>query len=369
MRRNQHRRPQWGTKTKRVRNGIIGLLAVVLIVLLPPVYLAKNWGNFARPLPEFLRFLLVCIVWVAVLYLLGWALFRLLLHHAKKQAPFTGRANMYEDALNALDRIAGGDYTVAVEVDERFRYSALGDKVNHLARQLSSMEQMRQDFVSNVSHEIQSPLTSIAGFAELLKKEELSREQSLHYIEVIQSEAARMSKLSDSLLRLSMLEGDGAPCNPGPFRLDKQIENVLLSHEPQWAAKQLQLNVQLQPVTYNGDEELLLQVWQNLLQNGIKFTPAGGGLTLQLGNRNGAITFALRDTGVGISEEDVVHIFERFYKVDKARERALGGNGLGLPLAKRIVELHKGQIWAESKKGHGSTFHVVLPTAPNAETP
>lgn len=339
----------------------ITLLVLLFALLLPPIYLA----GLVQPLlswPAFWVRVLVCALWLVILYFIFWILF-LVVRRRREEFARQRVYNMFDEALDALDRIAQGDYDVLVEENTRYHYNELGVKINNLAKQLSSMEQMRQDFVSNVSHEIRSPLTSITGFAQLLKKDGLSESERLHYVEVIQNETERMSKLSDSLLRLSMLDSDAACLNPTTFRLDRQVQSVLLAQEPQWAGKEIELDIELEEVSCMADEELLLQVWQNLLQNAVKFTPQGGHIRVCLKQAGADAAFTIKDDGIGISSEDLVHIFERFYKVDKARDRQMGGNGLGLPLAKRIAELHGGQIRVESTPGSGTTFTVMVPLA------
>lgn len=335
------------------------LLLINAILFLPQLYFFEKVIALTS-WPVLWSRLVVCLVWTSLVLFILWLLYTV----AHWQKPYHNHWNMFDTILDSLDRIAQGDYNVFVQKDNHHTYNELGEKINHLAKELSNMEQMRQSFVSNVSHEIQSPLTSIAGFAQLLRKAELTVEERQHYLDVIQSETARMSKLSDSLLRLSMLDSDGPSLNPGLFRLDKQVKSVLLAQEPQWAAKDLELDVNLAELTYVGDEELLLQVWQNLLQNAIKFTPNGGHIYVALEQDGHHIRFTIQDDGMGISAEDMIHIFERFYKVDKARDRKMGGNGLGLSLVKRIIELHQGKIEVKSDGQKGTAFTVSLPPMP-----
>jgi signal transduction histidine kinase len=265
------------------------------------------------------------------------------------------------EAIAAMNRIARGDFSVLIPVERYSPFSDLAESVNKMARELGTMEGLRQDFISNVSHEIQSPLTSISGFAALLRDDALPREQREHYINVIEAEARRLSKLSDNLLRLSALESGAQPLNLKPFSLDGQIQNAVLMLEPQWLAKDLELSLSLEKIAFDGDEGLLGQVWINLIQNAIKFTPDRGQIGVALAREGGAAVCRVTDTGVGISEEDQMRVFERFYKADKARDRSLGGNGLGLSIAKKIVELHGGSITVESRVGEGSIFTVSLP--------
>lgn len=270
--------------------------------------------------------------------------------------------NMFlSSTMDAMSRIAHGDFNIFIPVEEEGPFSKIAESVNEMARGLSSMEQLRQDFISNVSHEIQSPLTSISGFAALLKNPGLSDELREHYIDIIETESNRLSKLSANLLKLSSLESDAIPMAPREYRLDKQLESTVLMLEPQWSEKNLNPCVELPKISFFGDEELLSQVWINLLHNAIKFTPEGGefGITLTSGEKE--ITCAVYDNGIGIPQEDQLHIFERFYKVDKSRDRSLGGNGLGLSLVKKIVDLHGGAISLQSEAGQGTVFTVTLP--------
>lgn len=263
--------------------------------------------------------------------------------------------------LNAMTRIAQGDFDVFIDTHYDCPNNDIVEGINKIAKELGSMEQLRQDFISNVSHEIQSPLTSISGFAALLKNNALTPEQKNHYLGIIEAESKRLSALSANLLKLSALETGGEPLSFIEFRLDKQLEEVALMLEPQWSAKHIEMEVDLERLTIQGDKGLLSQVWVNILHNAVKFTPEGGVIRVILKSNQTNVCCRITDTGIGIAPEDQIHIFERFYKVDKSRKRALGGNGLGLSLAKKIVELHDGQIVQQSEIGKGTTFTITLP--------
>jgi signal transduction histidine kinase len=163
------------------------------------------------------------------------------------------------------------------------------------------------------------------------------------------------------LLKLAALESEHANFEPKTYRLDKQIRNLILACEPQWTDKGLDMDISLEELEITADEDLLSQVWINLIHNSIKFTPQGGRVQIDLRRQDDDIEFRITDTGVGISEEDRPRIFERFYKADKSRTRSNGGSGLGLSIAKKIVEMHKGGINVESRLGAGTTFTVSLP--------
>ncbi|MDR3575675.1 MAG: HAMP domain-containing sensor histidine kinase [Anaerolineaceae bacterium] len=265
--------------------------------------------------------------------------------------------------IEAIERIAKGDFSVRLDdsVAKVTPVNELVRSVNNMALELSQMENLRQEFISNVSHEIQSPLTSIRGFALALQDERLGPQERRHYLDIIAAESTRLSRITDNLLRLASLESEQVKFEPSSYRLDKQIRSLILACEPQWSEKDLDMDVALDEIAIHADEDLLSQVWINLIHNSIKFTPQGGRLQARLRQADGKIEFQICDSGIGIAEEDIPHIFERFYKADKARERSKGGSGLGLSIAQKIIELHHGSMAVQSKLGEGSTFTVYLP--------
>ena len=273
-----------------------------------------------------------------------------------------------KEIKNALAKISEGDFNVNINVEpylnNRYRSKMiidLVDKINVMARELKGMENMQDDFISGVSHEIQTPLTSIRGFISLLKKENLDNTKRLRYIEIIEAETIRLSKLSDNLLRLSALNSEYASFQPKEYLLNKQIKNVVLMMEPQWSAKHIEISVDETPVYINADEDLLGQVWINLIQNSIKFTPDGGDINIIISKNERFIYFSIHDNGIGMTDESILHIFERFYMADKSRNRSLGGNGLGLAIVKKIIDMHNGKIEVDSKIGQGTIFRIILP--------
>ncbi|WP_019004781.1 sensor histidine kinase [Cohnella laeviribosi] len=269
----------------------------------------------------------------------------------------------FQILIDAFRRISSGDFHIRLNPPGRIGhpFNQLVRSINEMAENLKNMEEMRQEFISNVSHEIQSPLTSIGGFAKVLKNDAISREQALHYLDIIERESERLSKLSDNMLRLASLDSDRHPFRPEAFRLDKQIRLLILACEPQWTEKELELNADLEPVVIEADQDLLSQVWVNLLHNAIKFTPAGGSIDVGIRREGDAVEVTVSDTGIGITEEDKLHMFERFYKADKSRTAAAGGSGLGLTIASKIVGMHRGSIEASGKPGEGTVMRVKLP--------
>ena len=278
---------------------------------------------------------------------------------------WTPEMNVFGSIIEAMQKIAKGDFNI--QLDNTFRenepVSMLVKSVNTMAMELNQMETMRQEFISNVSHEIQSPLTSIRGFAQALDNDQLSPGERHHYLSIIQNESTRLSRITEDLLKLASLESEQLKFEPKPYRLDKQIRDLILACEPQWADKGIDMDVSLEEAEITADQDLLSRVWINLIHNSIKFTPDGGRIYADLRRQDGNIEFRITDTGIGIAEEDQSHVFERFFKADKSRERAKGGSGLGLAIAKKIIDVHHGAIGVESTLGAGTTFTVSLPMA------
>ena len=270
---------------------------------------------------------------------------------------------VFEPIIEAMGRIAKGDFQVRLNpgAGANAFTSVLAKSVNQMAEELNQMEHMRQEFISNVSHEIQSPLTSIRGFARALHDEHLSAEERQHYLGIIETESRRLSRMTDNMLKLASLEAKHVRIELKPYRLDKQIRTLILACEPQWMSKTIEMDVTLEEVLIDADEDLLSQVWSNLLHNSIKFTPEGGRVCVEVQRLGSRIECKVTDTGIGIPEEAQARIFERFYKADKSRERAREGSGLGLAIARKIVELHRGTIGVVSQPGVGTSIIVSLP--------
>ncbi len=276
---------------------------------------------------------------------------------------WTPEMNLFVPIIEALERIAAGDFSVRLEnqFQDNSMVGELTSSVNKMALELNQMENMRQEFISNVSHEIQSPLTSIRGFAQALENDQLTAGERHHYLSIIEDESRRLSRITEDLLRLASLESEHLKFEPKTYRLDQQIRKLILACEPQWRDKHINMDVALDELEIAADEDLLSQVWINLINNAIKFTPQAGSVKVALHPRGDQVEFRISDTGIGISEEELPHVFERFYKADKSRTRSKEGSGLGLSIVQKIIDLHKGTIEVESSLGHGTTFIVSLP--------
>ncbi|WP_248925065.1 sensor histidine kinase [Paenibacillus hamazuiensis] len=263
----------------------------------------------------------------------------------------------------AARRISGGNFDVKLRwLKRKDEIGELARSFSHMAGELKQLEQMRQDFVSGVSHEIQSPLTSIAGFSKLIRYHDLQGEERDQYLQIIQTEAERMSRMSENLLKLASLDSEHHPFHAEPYRLDEQIRKIILAQEPEWSGKELELFLTLPPAIIKADEDQMSQVWINLLHNAIKFTPPGGAIHISLELLLDSVQIGISDTGIGIAEDELPRIFDRFYKSDQSRQRGAGGNGLGLAIVRKIVDLHGGTITVKSDLGQGTVFRVTLPS-------
>ncbi|SDX14316.1 cell wall metabolism sensor histidine kinase WalK [Paenibacillus sp. CF384] len=261
----------------------------------------------------------------------------------------------------ATKRMAQGDFGIKLQTKRKDEIGVLTASFNEMAKSLRMLDQMRSDFVNNVAHEFQSPLTSITGFSKALRTKPMDESGRQHYLMIIEEESQRLARLSANLLRLSVLQQDQGPVHPTSYRLDEQIRRIIIASEPQWSVRGIEFELELEDLTIQGDEDSLDQVWHNLISNSIKFSQDKGCIGIRLQQVGEMAVITVRDHGIGIPQEEQQHIFTSFYKVDKSRDYAVKGNGLGLSIVKRIVDLHHGEIAVTSLPGVETVFTVWLP--------
>lgn len=261
----------------------------------------------------------------------------------------------------AHEQVQEGDFSVRLPDNQPGEMGELMRSFNDMTEALGSTAYLQKDFISSISHEFKTPIASIRGFAKLLQMPGLTEEQRAEYINLIAQESDRLSRLSETLLRLSALEQQTALASLTTFTLDEQIRQVILRLEPAWSQKDISWQLELQEVSITSDQELLNQVWVNILQNAIKFSPEGSDIEVRV-FRDGNAIVEIQDHGCGMSEEAQKRIFDKFYQADKSRRQE--GVGLGLSLVKRIVDMMGGTITVTSKLEEGSTFRVELPVSP-----
>ncbi|RUT35994.1 HAMP domain-containing histidine kinase [Paenibacillus zeisoli] len=261
----------------------------------------------------------------------------------------------------ATKRIAQGTYDIQIPVRRRDEIGQLAAHFMSMSKELERADLARQEFVANVSHEIQSPLTSIQGFAKALTNKALPKEEYEHYVKIINEESHHLSLLSKQLLLLSSLDQTADGLQKKAFNLRSQLRQVVQVMQWQMADREIALRFEVpEEIQVNGDEVLLYQVWMNLLSNAVKHIPEGRSIDLRAGLRQEGLVITVSDTGDGIPEDQLPLLFDRFYRVDPARERASGSTGLGLAIVKKIILLHEGNIEVSSSKD-GTTFTVTLP--------
>lgn len=260
---------------------------------------------------------------------------------------------------DAAGAVARGDFSVKVAYKSNDEIGVLAHNFNLMTAELGNMEYLRKDFISNVSHELKTPVASIKGFAEMLQEQNLAAEDFQAYLGIIIDETQRLSHLSSNMLRLSRLDHQLILERSSTFSLDEQIRRTLVLLEEKWSAKNLELELELEKIAYAGDEELIQQIWLNLLENAIKFSPEYATITVRAKKAPRDTVVQIQDQGLGIAENDQARIFERFFQVDKAHSQE--GSGLGLAITKKIVEIHQGEISFISDPGRGTCFTIRLP--------
>jgi signal transduction histidine kinase len=265
-----------------------------------------------------------------------------------------------DELMAATKAVADGDFSVRIEED-----TAIGEfreyihSFNKMAQSLGSLELLRSDFINTISHEFKTPVVSIRGFAKLLQNPNLTEEQKKLYTDTIITQSQRLTTMSANILLLSQYENTQTMTGREVYSLDEQIRQCIHLQERSWLQKDIQLSGDLEPVSYYGNPDILSHLWSNLLSNAIKFTPQGGEITISLTQKNDQIEARFRDSGVGMDEKTLQHIYEKFYQGDSSRQS--DGNGLGLAIVKRVVTLCEGTISVHSQPGQGTEFVVTLP--------
>lgn len=262
---------------------------------------------------------------------------------------------------NAIKELSNGNYNVRVDNVGQDEISKLNQGFNQMARQLAKQDETRQKFISDISHEFQTPLTSIQGFANILKEEDLPKEQRVKYANIILYNSKRLSSLAKNMLQLTLLDREEIELELTNYSLVEQMNRVISTQENQAMEKNIEIVFEMpkKEIFIEGDEQRLEQVWTNIISNAIKYTNEGGLITITMKKNSKDIEISIEDTGIGMPKEVVSHIFERFYREDKARN--VEGNGLGLAIVKSIVDLHHGKIDILSQVDVGTNFIVRLP--------
>ncbi|MFZ0389141.1 MAG: HAMP domain-containing sensor histidine kinase, partial [Calditrichia bacterium] len=277
--------------------------------------------------------------------------------------------------LHALMEVVGrfekGHYDERVKVKHKDEIAQLGSAFNHMADTIvGNMEEMkrndnlRRELVANVSHDLRSPLASMHGYLEtiLMKEENLSAEERRQYLEVILNNTTMLSQMVEELFELSKLDAQEVKPHPEPFPIAELVQDVVMKFKPraEKSCVNLKANLPEERPLVNADIAMIERALSNLIQNALQFTPSNGSVSVDMQKKNGKVQISVRDTGCGIPEEEIGHIFDRFFRVEKSRGRTYGGTGLGLAITRKVLELHHSNIEVESKVQVGTRFHFDL---------
>lgn len=260
--------------------------------------------------------------------------------------------------MEGLNRLAQGDYSVRLRRGHSSMGTKLTESFNALAAELENTEMLRADFVNNFSHEFKTPIVSILGFAKLLKRKDITPEKRDEYLEIILSEATRLTDMADHVLNLAKIEKQNILTEITEFNLSEQLRTCVLLLSKKWEQKSLGIDFDEYEYHCTGNEELLKQVWINLLDNAVKFAPEGGRVKVSIRRESDGIAVSVASPGAEIAAETRRRIFEKFYQGDSSH--ATEGTGLGLAIVRKIVELHKGEIAVAYDDGC-NVFTVAIP--------
>ena len=260
--------------------------------------------------------------------------------------------------IEGISKLADGDYSVRLDEDEKLAMSPVSVSFNKLAKELEENEFIHSDFVNNFSHEIKTPINSINGLVSLLKKGNLPKSKQIEYLNIIEEEIQRLSSITTNILTLSKLENQNILTDKSNINLSEQIRICVLLLEKKWSQKNINLSLDFDEFYIKGNEDMLKQVWMNLIDNGIKFANESGNLNIRISKRTTYVCVEVENTGSTIKEEAVERIFNKFYQADTTHTKE--GNGIGLSIVKNIINLHGGRIYVESKNDL-TCFSVYLP--------
>ena len=261
--------------------------------------------------------------------------------------------------ITATDKLSKGDFSARLNIKRPPEFKVLSKNFNKMAEELGGIEVLRTDFINNFSHEFKTPIISIKGFAEILKDDELPKEEKNEYLDIIIEESKRLTSLATNVLNLSKIETQVILKDIQRFNMGEQIRQSILLLDSKFESKNILLDVNIQDCYINGNKEMINQVWVNLLDNAIKFNNKNGMVSINMKREENNILITIIDTGVGINKEAINKIFDKFYQEDTSH--ATNGNGLGLSIVKKIIELHGGTIQCDSIVSKGTKFTVTIP--------
>ncbi len=332
--------------TLRVKFFLICMAEFVVVVLLSELagWLLRRWLGVTVSIPIFVWAILFSVV-------VGGAITKFITRSFIDPITQLGKA---------MKEVANGNFQVTAQCRSRLKeVNDIYASFNLMVKELGATETLQTDFISNVSHEFKTPINAIEGYASLLQDHQQSQAEQDAYIEKILFNTHRLSTLTGNILLLSKINNQSIHPQRTVFRLDEQVRQAIVALEQKWTEKDIDFDVELDKISYSGYESLLIHVWSNLIDNAIKFDPHGGMIALRLRQEDGFAVFTIDDNGPGVAPEDQERVFHKFYQSDSSR--VMDGNGLGLPLVKKIVEFSGGTVTLENLPEAGCRFTVRLP--------
>lgn len=264
----------------------------------------------------------------------------------------------FHDLQHAIHEVSKGNFNISIEYNQNDEFREVVKCFNQMVIELDGIQMMQNDIINIFSHECKTPISSILGFAKQLQRNDLSEEEREEYLQIIVSESERLMHLYQNILNLSRYQNQEILTNQEQFSLDEQIRKCILLLKKEWERKELQLEIELEEVDFYGNEEMMSQVWINILSNAIKFTSNGGCISIKCQKSKKGIIVSIQDDGVGMDHQTKEKMFDKFY-YSTANDNK--GNGIGLAIVKRIIELCEGEIFVESTEGEGTEVIVEVP--------
>lgn len=263
---------------------------------------------------------------------------------------------------SAARKVASGDFSVSIEPfngkRKKNELDRLIDDFNLMTRELANNEMLKSDFISNVSHEIKTPLSVIQSYSQALKDPDISEETYNRYVDIIVSTTKNLNSMISNILKLNKLENQQVFPNVSPYQLGEQLRRCALDYMELWQSKNIDFSIEAEDIIIYYDEALLELVWKNLITNAIKYTPEGGNILVTSKLSGDRVEVCIKDSGCGISEDALKRIFDKFYQCDTSHSSE--GNGLGLAIVKKVLEIVDGRISVESEIGKGTSFKISL---------
>lgn len=258
----------------------------------------------------------------------------------------------------ATEEIANGNFNVHVDYVDKKELDEFIKNFNNMVQELQGIETLKTDFISNVSHEFKTPLSIIQAYSKAVRKKDIDEETKKHYEEIIDSNIIKLTELTGNILSLSKIENQKIILDNKEYLLDEQIRQIILLLEPKWQKKEIDFDINMEETKYFGSENLLNQVWQNIIDNAIKFSNKKSTIHIKLTNNEDNIVVSITDEGIGMNKETQRHIFDKFYQGDSSRSNE--GNGLGLAIVSKIIAITNNKIEVKSNENEGTEFVITL---------